>query len=322
MVKKIRVATKKKEPVVTENVTDVGVDTDVNNVSINADTKNNIANSTTPTCIRLYIDNESALQYVNAMMMKFNAENKTQNILSLQRVGYKLNANNTPSEIDMAILHHKEGCVISPEEYTNINNHLTTNLEMNGIRYQFIDFADSYRNTSDTAASRINYKNESVTDYITLEKGSVTDELFEFLCTKYIGIYEDIIQSIRIPITECSFTFKTEWVKVDKRDESNADDVKKSEDSQVKEADRQESAKNDNEIMNVTICIYDVKASDDVDRLLSQFAKSIGNKVYDYTEQTPNKYFRVININVIPDINGTRLIDSFGWVNNIAVAIK
>ena len=312
MIRKVKVVTKNKTSVATETATKNNTDSPVTNITDNDTTELDtitVCQNADPTCIRIFIDNEDCLQYVNNMMMRFNVIKDNDNI-SLQRVGYKLNADNKPTEIDIAIL-HEDNYTVPKVEYRLINNYLSTRLNVGGVRYQFIEFEDSYRNSADCSLS-IQYDNNVVTEFITLERGSIDDKLFSYLCDRY-GENGLNIQSIRIPITEVFITYDAKWEKEEKSNNHN-----KSCDDKIQNCD--EDCHKDS--TNITICIYDTDASDNVDGLMAQFAKSIGDKVYDYTEQTPSKYMRVINLDIIRNSDGMRFIDSLAWVNNVIIDTK
>jgi hypothetical protein len=296
MVRKIRVGLKK----VNRSQNNIPIVTDTDE-EIKPDVENEIPD--TPTCIRCYIKNEKDIQKLNGMMLRFNVGKVH---LVLQRVGYKMD-NEKMSEIDIAALHDPDYSVNSTE-YAIINRYLTAFMKENDISFKFINFDESYKNS---AGCHIAIDGMSTLgEYITIEKGSVTNELFSYIQNK-LNIPVDIV-SISLPISDNSgifVTYHTEWVKGTV------------EDNNVMEEDNKSAHQKDNpsNSINVSIFAYTEKASESLDLVISQFQSAIGRSMYDYTEKKHDGYFRVIRMNVTMNETGKRLIDSLEWIDNILI---
>lgn len=290
--KVVRVGTKKNSSK-NENVTPQNAENINLQESFDVEESNAAYSNDKPTCIRCYTHSEKDIQNINGIIMRFNV-GKTD--FDLQRVGYKM-IDEKSREIDIAIL-HAQNYSIKSEEYAVINKFLSSALEENEIEFDFIDFGDSHKNTADGWLKVDN--TSTLGEFITIEKGSVSDELFNYIRSR-TNLPVDIV-SIRIPITAMGITYETQWVN------GIENDIKKNED-----------LKSDNTV-NISVFAYTEDASDNIDTVLSQFGKSIGRSMCDYTEKTDNGYFRVIRMSVILDESGVRLIDSLGWIKDIIVS--
>lgn len=294
MVKKIKVGLKKARP---ENQCNIAI-TNRNEVIKSSD-ETEIPD--TATCIRCYIKNEKDIQKLNSMMLRFNVGKEN---LILQRVGYKAD-NGKMAEIDIAALHDMNYSANSTE-YVVINHYLATFMKENDIAFKFIDFGDSYKNSAGCHIAIDGMT--TLGEYITIEKGSVTDELFSYIQNK-LNLPVDIV-SISIPISDNSgmfITYHTEWVRGTAEENTN-------------ENNKNMSQKNNpaNSI-SLTVYAYTEDASESIDLVISQFQSAIGRSVYDYTEKKHDGYFRTIRMNVTLNETGKRLIDSLEWIDNILV---
>lgn len=258
----------------------------------------------TPTCIRCYIKNVSDIQKLNAMFMRFNIGRDN---VVIQRVGYMMEGN-LMTEIDIAAL-HVNGYTVYPSEYLTINRHLTSFFKENAIDFKFIDFEDSHKNSADCCL--VIDGMSTLCEYITIEKGTVSDELFNYLKER-LNLPVSIV-SIRIPISDktgFSITYDTDWkrgnIDTDKNDE--------------KESTIDKNNASDDKLINITVMAYTEDASDSIDVILSQFGSAVGNSMYDYTEKKHDSYIRIIKMDVILNEYGFRLIDSLEWVNNVIVS--
>lgn len=287
MVRKIRVATKK------YNSKKV-VDSDIaqNNVKVNLEGEI----PDTPTCIRCYIKNEKDIQILNSMLLRFNTGKDN---IVIQRVGYKM-INGKMAEIDIAAV-HTVSYSVNTTEYTVINHWLITFMKENNIEFKFIDFADSYKN-SNTCHFAID-KMSTLGEFITIEKGFVTDELFEYICNR-LNLPADIV-SISVPISEVFATYNVKWVKEDMHNND-------------KNEDEPQASLNDTNL-NISVSAYTEDASDSIDLIISQFGSAIGHSVYDYTERSNDYYYRVIRMNITLNETGKHLIDSLEWVKDATV---
>lgn len=291
MARKIKVAIKKRD---SANMADI-------NEVQNKD-KSNYENEIpdTPTCIRCYLKNEKDIQTLNGMLLRFNIGKDN---LVIQRAGYKM-INDKMAEIDIVALHDVNYSV-NPTEYVVINNWLATFMEENNIEYEFIDFEDCYKNSADCHLAID--KMSTLGEFITIEKGSVTDELFEYIRNR-LNLPVDIV-SISIPISDESgiyVTYHTEWV----RENMHNND---------KNENASQTNQNDTDILSISVSAYTEDASDSIDLIISQFGSAIGRSVYDYTEKSDGRYYRVIRMDIILNETGKRLIDSLEWVKDAAI---
>lgn len=292
MVKKIKVKTKSTQPKkdsVSENFNE---NTSINEVEVNI--------PDTPTCVRCYVDTVRQIQTLNAMLMRFNVGKEH---LVLQRVGYKTELGMV-TEIDIAALHDNE-YTVDAAEYETINGYLASFFKDNEINFKFIDFSDSYKNSADCHLAVDGLT--TLCEYITIEKGTVSDELFCYLKER-LNLPIDIV-SIRIPISDSTgffVTYDTEWVRANR----NTDTV------------NDEKSDSENNIASVSIVAYTEDASDSIDLILNQFNSAIGNSMCDYTEKNSDSYYRIIKIEVTRNEAGNRLIDSLGWVNNVNIDVN
>lgn len=286
MVKKIRVNIKK--PIET-----VKNQAEVQNV--NEDEITNI-----PTCMRCYIKNEKDIQKLNGMILRFNI-GKTD--LVIQRIGYKM-VDGKMAEIDIAALHNEEYNV-NEAEYGVINHYLATFMKKNDIGFKFIDFADSHKNSADCYLAIDGMS--SLSEFITIEKGSVSDDLFAYIRNR-LNLPVDIV-SISIPISDKSgifVTYHTEWI----RSEVEKDKM---------ENDSKQLSEFANTTINVSVYAYTEDASESIDIVLSRFHKAIGRSVYDYTEKNNDGYYRVIRMSVFLNDLGKNLIGSLEVIDNAVV---
>ena len=292
MVRKIRVATKKHDSV---NKADIGVEQNRNR----SNSENEIPD--TPTCIRCYLKNEKDIQTLNSMLLRFNIGKDN---LIIQRVGYKM-INGKMAEVDIAAL-HAANYSADPTEYVMMNSWLTTFMRKNNIEFKFIDFADSYKNS---AGCHLTIDGMSTLgEFITIEKGSVTDELFEYIRNR-LNLPVDIV-SISVPISDESgvfVTYHTEWINKDEHDNN-----KKEDNSLINQ--------NNTDTVDISVSAYTEDASNSIDLIISQFGNAIGRSMYDYTEKADNRYYRVIRMTVNLNETGKRLIDSLDWVRDATVS--
>lgn len=254
-----------------------------------------------PTCMRCYIKNEKDIQKLNNMILRFNV-GKTD--LDIQRIGYKM-VDGKMAEIDIAAL-HAENYSVNKAEYEVINRYLATFMKQNDIGFKFIDFGDSHKNSADCYLTIDGLS--TIAEFITIEKGSVSDDLFSYLRNK-LNLPVDIV-SISIPISDKSgifVTYHTEWV----RKEEKVKEDKKEENTfnQVSESDA----------IEVSVYVYTEEASECVDLVLYKFNNAIGRSMYDYTEKDKNGYYRVIRMSVILNDLGNSLVNSLDKIDNIVV---
>lgn len=291
MVRKIRVTTKKHDSV---NKADIGEEQNRNR----SNSENEIPD--TPTCIRCYLKNEKDIQALNSMLLRFNIGKDN---LIIQRVGYKM-IDGKMTEIDIAAL-HAENYSVNPTEYVMMNHWLTTFMRENNIEFKFIDFADSYKNSAGCHFAIDGMS--TLGEFITIEKGSVTDEMFEYIRNR-LNLPVDIV-SIGIPISDEAgvfVTYHTEWIHKDEHDNN-----KKEDNSQINQ--------NNTDTVDISVSAYTEDASDSIDLIISQFGSAIGRSVYDYTEKTNDCYYRVIRMSITLNETGKRLIDSLEWVKDAVV---
>lgn len=256
----------------------------------------------TPTCIRCYIKSEKDIQNINAIVLRFNVGRTD---IVIQRVGYKM-VDGKMAEIDIAAL-HREKYTATAADYISINNFFDAILNKADIKYEFIDFADCHKNCAGGYFAID--KSSTIGEFITIEKGSVSDELFSYVRDR-VGFPSDIV-SISIPIHDQSgfyITYNTEWVP-GKMDNTKEDD----------KTSEQSAADTDDKHAKITVHIYSKKASESVDLIISQFNSAILERVYDYIADENNKFFRTVCIIIDKNEAGNRLIDSLGWVNDIIV---
>ena len=302
MVRKIRVGIKKPNNITINQTKDLknevaDMDTEHNTKKIDSE----VEIPDTPTCIRCYIKGEKDIQALNGMLLRFNSGNDN---LVIQRVGYKM-IDNKIAEIDIAAL-HSEDYSVNTAEYTAINHWLVAFMKNNDIEFKFINFTDSYKNS---AGCHLDIDRMSTFgEFITIEKGSVTDELFEYIRNRF-NLPVEII-SISIPIsyeTGMFVTYHTEW-------------ISRSVDNEEKDKDVIQHTSTDVDSVNISIVAYTEDASENIDVILSQFGSAIGRCVYDYTEKSTNRYYRSIKMSITLNETGQRLIDSLGWVKDVIVS--
>lgn len=297
MVRKIRIATKKSNT--KNNSTEM-----INNTTAQKETESNkeqeIPNSAT--CIRCYIKSEKDIQNLNNVLCRFNNNSE---VLTIKHVGYKI-IDDKIAEIDIAAL-HDPNCSVNPEEYAVINGWLTSFMRRNNIEFKFINFTDSYKNSTD--CHLVIDKTSTLGEFITLEKGSVSDELFEYVCSR-LNISADIV-SISIPISSedgIFVTYNTKWV----REEIH--------DSDKKEEKSKPPYQGEDNAINISVYVYTEDASDAIDVIISKFNNVIYRYMYDYTEKGKDRYSRVIRMSVIPNNIGELLINSLKNTRDVIVS--
>lgn len=257
----------------------------------------------TPTCIRCYIKSEKDIQNINAIILRFNVGRTD---IVIQRVGYKM-IDGKMAEIDIAAL-HREKYTATAADYISINSFFDAMLSKANIKCEFIDFADCHKNSAGGYFAID--KSSTIGEFITIEKGSVSDELFSYVCDR-IGFPTDII-SISIPIHNQSgifITYNTEWVP------GKPNDTRK--DSKISEQDATNT--NDNRV-KITVAVHNKSANESFNLIISQFHSAILECVYDYIADEDSKFFRTICMIIDKNETGNRLIDSLGWVNDIVVS--
>lgn len=292
MARKIKVAIKKRD---SANMADID---EVQNKD-----KTNYENEIpdTPTCIRCYLKNEKDIQTLNGMLLRFNIGKDN---LVIQRVGYKM-TDGRMAEIDIAAL-HAANYSANPTEYAVINHWLSSFMKENNIEFKFIDFSDCYKNSADCHLAIDGMS--TLGEFITIEKGSVTDELFEYIRNR-LNLPMDIV-SISIPVhdeTGIFITYHTEWIRGEVRGDN-------------KNEDATQTSQNDTNTLDISVSAYTEDASDSIDLIISQFGSAIGRSVYDYTENANGCYYRVIRMTVTLNETGKRLIDSLDWVKDVVIS--